>query len=71
MARTVALMLIAMSLIPFGDTAGKLLVSAGVSPAFVGWSRFALGAVLVLPFMRGAFAPKASRVKLSSRPDAT
>lgn len=57
MARTVALMLLAMSLIPFGDTAGKMLVGSGVSPVFVGWSRFALGALLVLPFMRGAFEP--------------
>ncbi|MDD9716540.1 DMT family transporter [Dinoroseobacter sp. PD6] len=58
MARTVALMLLAMSLIPLGDTAGKMLVGAGVSPFFVGWSRFALGVVLVLPFMAGAFEPR-------------
>lgn len=51
MARTVAIMLLAMSLIPFGDTAGKILVASGVSPFFVGWSRFALGALMVLPFL--------------------
>jgi drug/metabolite transporter (DMT)-like permease len=46
-------MIVAMSLIPLGDAAGKLLVSGhGVSPLFVGWSRFALGALLVAPFVR-------------------
>lgn len=40
----------AMTLIVFGDTAGKLLTAEGVSPFFVGWSRFALAAVLFLPF---------------------
>lgn len=51
MARTVAIMLLAMSLIPLGDTAGKILVSSGVSPFFVGWSRFLIGALLILPFL--------------------
>lgn len=41
------LMLIGMPLIPLGDTAGKLLASEhDVNPAFIAWSRFALGAIL-------------------------
>ncbi len=45
-------MILAMSLIPLGDSAGKLLASShGVSPVFVAWSRFALGALLLLPFL--------------------
>ncbi|WP_297620986.1 DMT family transporter [uncultured Roseicyclus sp.] len=49
--RALPLMLLAMSLIPAGDTAGKLLGEAGVAPAFTAWSRFALGAVMILPFV--------------------
>lgn len=53
MLRAALLMIVAMSLIPLGDAAGKLLVSGhGASPLFVGWSRFALGAALVAPFVR-------------------
>ena len=50
-------MFVAMSLIPAGDMAGKLLTGAhGASPIFVAWSRFALGAILILPFTpRSAF----------------
>lgn len=45
-------MFVAMSLIPAGDSAGKLLTSTlGVSPVFVGWSRFALGTLMILPFL--------------------
>lgn len=45
------IMFIAMSMIPAGDMAGKLLsFGLGGSPAFIAWSRFALGAVMVLPF---------------------
>ena len=43
-------MLMAMALIPIGDTAGKLLTdSHDASPFFVAWSRFAIGAILVAP----------------------
>lgn len=49
----VALMLAGMSLIPAGDSAGKLMTSQGISPWFVAWSRFALGAALLAPFMTG------------------
>jgi drug/metabolite transporter (DMT)-like permease len=49
--QAIGLMLIAMVLIPSGDAAGKLLVANhGVSPLFVAWSRFLIGAVVFLPF---------------------
>ncbi|WP_270727375.1 DMT family transporter [Shimia sp. Alg240-R146] len=42
-----------MSLIPAGDAAGKLMTQDhGLSPIFVAWSRFALGALLALPLIR-------------------
>lgn len=51
----IGLMLLAVSFIPLGDTAGKLLTAQhGVAPGFVAWSRFVLGALLLLPFLRGA-----------------
>lgn len=52
MQRAILIMFVAMSLIPAGDAAGKLLSSQlGVAPIFVAWSRFALGTLLLLPFM--------------------
>ncbi len=52
MQRAVLIMFVAMSLIPAGDAAGKVLSSEmGVSPVFVAWSRFAFGALMVLPFL--------------------
>ncbi|MCV6587083.1 MAG: DMT family transporter [Marinibacterium sp.] len=58
MLRTTLLMLAAMSLIPAGDLAAKLLTGQGTAtPAFVAWSRFALGALMVWPFVpKGALA---------------
>ena len=58
MQRAVLIMFLAMSLIPAGDSAGKLLSGTyGVAPIFVAWSRFTLGALLVLPFApRSAWA---------------
>ena len=58
MQRAVLIMFVAMSLIPAGDSAGKLLSGTyDVSPVFVAWSRFALGTVMVLPFINAsAFA---------------
>ncbi len=47
--RAALIMFFAMSLIPAGDAAGKLLTAQGVSPVFVGWSRFALAAVVIAP----------------------
>lgn len=52
MKNAVFIMLIAMSLIPSGDSAGKLLSSYhNVSPIFVAWSRFVVGALVLLPFV--------------------
>lgn len=52
MQRAVLIMFIAMSLIPAGDSAGKVLTSQlGVAPVFVAWSRFALGTVFLIPFI--------------------
>lgn len=45
---SVALMLAAMTLIPLGDAAGKLLTEGhGIAPLFVAFVRFAVGAVVV------------------------
>lgn len=47
------LMFAAMSMIPAGDTAGKLMTQDfGTSPLFVAWSRFVLGSLLALPLLR-------------------
>ena len=43
---------VAVSLVVFGDAAGKLLTAQGVAPGLVAWSRFALAAVLLFPFVR-------------------
>ena len=40
----------AMFLIVGGDAAGTLLTQRGFSPFFIAWTRFALAAVLLLPF---------------------
>ena len=39
-----------MSFIVLGDSAGKLMTGGGIAPFFVAWSRFALGALFLLPF---------------------
>ncbi|WP_417475592.1 DMT family transporter [Leisingera sp.] len=51
-------MFVAMSMIPAGDLCGKLLTGSGLAtPAFVAWSRFSIGALLILPFVpRRAYA---------------
>jgi drug/metabolite transporter (DMT)-like permease len=52
MQRAVLIMFIAMSLIPAGDSAGKILTSQlGVAPVFVAWSRFAIGTLFLIPFI--------------------
>ncbi|MDF1726850.1 MAG: DMT family transporter [Sulfitobacter sp.] len=58
MQRAVLIMLIAMSMIPAGDSAGKWLTSElGVAPVFVAASRFFVGALMVLPFLpKGSLA---------------
>jgi len=45
----IAFLLIGLSLIPVGDSAGKLLGIQGVDPLFIAWSRLAVGFVFVLP----------------------
>ncbi|MGX9353265.1 DMT family transporter [Shimia sp. W99] len=53
MWKLAALMFVAMSMIPAGDTAGKLLSTQhGTSPLFVAWSRFVLGSLIALPLAR-------------------
>jgi drug/metabolite transporter (DMT)-like permease len=49
MTRAALIMFVAMSFIPAGDAAGKLLSTSGIAPVFVAWSRFLLGALMVLP----------------------
>lgn len=52
MQRAVLIMFLAMSLIPTGDSAGKLLTGTyQTAPIFVAWSRFVLGAILISPFV--------------------
>lgn len=60
MLRAVLIMFVAMSLIPIGDTAGKLLVTKySFAPFFLAWSRFALGALMILPVLpKGQFDPR-------------
>jgi drug/metabolite transporter (DMT)-like permease len=46
-------MFVAMSFIPMGDTAGKLLANRhDVAPFFVAWSRFAIGATIAVCLLR-------------------
>ena len=52
MTRAALLMILGMSLIPLGDSAGKLLVeNHNIAPPFVAWSRFALGVLLLVPIL--------------------
>ena len=61
MQRAVLIMFLAMSLIPLGDSAGKLMTTQhDVAPVFVAWSRFAIGTALLLPFV-----PRGSLVLLT------
>lgn len=43
------MLLIGLSLIPVGDSAGKMLGLQGTDPLFIAWSRLAVGFVLILP----------------------
>ena len=55
MHRAVLIMLVAMLLIPMGDTACKLITDqSALSPFFVVWSRFAVGALILASFVRRA-----------------
>ena len=46
----IGLMFLSMSLIVGGDAAAKLLSGADFSPYFVAWTRFALAALILVPF---------------------
>lgn len=48
--RLAGIVFVAVSCVVIGDTAGKLLTARGVDPFFIAWTRFALAAVLLLPF---------------------
>ncbi len=49
------MMLVAMSLTPLGDTAGKLMTDqSALSPFFAAWNRFAVGALILAFFVRRA-----------------
>lgn len=48
--RLIATVFIAVTCVVIGDTAGKLLTGGGVDPFLVAWSRFLLGALMLLPF---------------------
>jgi len=50
--QAILIMSLGMIFIPLGDTAGKTMVAAGVSPFFVAWARFFVGAIAMLPFSR-------------------
>jgi len=51
MMKAVLIMLAAMSCIPAGDAASKVLTSQiGLAPGYVVWTRFGVGLLLVLPF---------------------
>ena len=53
----VGLTVVGMSLIPVGDSAGKLLTTGhGASPGFVALARFAVGAAMVAALLRGPVA---------------
>ena len=56
MWQAVLIMFIAMSAVPAGDLFGKLLTSVhGEAPVYVAWSRFLVGALMALPFIRPRF----------------
>ncbi len=46
-----AIMSFGMLLIPFGDTAGKIMTNSGISPFFVAWTRYAVGLLVLIPFV--------------------
>ncbi|SEO92134.1 Threonine/homoserine efflux transporter RhtA [Salinihabitans flavidus] len=57
MVQALLIMFVAMSLIPAGDTAGKLLTTVhGASPVFVAWTRFLLGGLAALVIARPGWA---------------
>lgn len=61
LASAALIMSLGMLLIPFGDTAGKMMTSAGVHPFFVAWTRYAVAVPLLLPFVWHADAARLLR----------
>lgn len=52
MVRAALILVFGMSFVPLGDSAAKILSDTyGVEPIFVAWTRFLLGAILVLPVL--------------------
>lgn len=58
MTQAALIMILAMTLLPAGDVAGKILTTQfGLSPIYVVWSRFAIGALMAWPLAsRSAWA---------------
>ena len=56
-----AIMSLGMLLIPFGDTAGKMMTASGVHPFFVAWTRYLIGMAILVPFAFHAGALKLMR----------
>ena len=55
MRRAILIVVVAMSLFPLGDTAGKLLTDQrALSAFFAAWSKFAVGALILAFFVRRA-----------------
>lgn len=48
--QTLGAVVLAMTLIVIGDAAGKALTADGFNPIFVAWARFAVAALVMLPF---------------------
>lgn len=48
--RLAGIVFAAVSFVVVGDTSGKLLTARGVDPFFIAWTRFALAALVLLPF---------------------
>lgn len=48
--RLAGVVFVAVTCVVLGDTAGKLLTTGGIDPFVVAWSRFALAALILLPF---------------------
>lgn len=55
-ALLVFVILLGMTLIPLGDTAGKMLMGLGAQPIFVAWSRLFIGFAVILPLSGIKFA---------------
>ncbi len=50
LVRMASLVFAAVTVIVIGDTAGKILTASNVPPVFIAWSRFAISALVFIPF---------------------